>query len=50
LVGILGDTFIDIQAGLITLVDLKDETFDPVTVSLHDISISTLVDLPAVVP
>lgn len=48
-VGVLGYALIDVELGLIDIINLIDETIDPVALALENVRIATLVDLPAIV-
>lgn len=46
---VFGDALVDVQAGLVLLINLVDKPVDPVAFGLDDIGIAALVDLPAIV-
>jgi hypothetical protein len=49
LVCVLGNTFIDIKTSLIAGIDLINKAFNPMTLRLDNIGVSTLVDLPTMI-
>jgi len=48
-VSVLGYALIDVELGLVDIINLIDEAIDPVALSFNDIGIAALIDLPAVV-